>query len=103
MNVWWKNEMAESRRDRRRERHWWQRHNTLENKVGYNKTSAIAKKINLTSKRNSWKNFVSTINVNNPSTTVWNNFKAMEDFSYKRFKYIMDGNGRYLSGKKKDC
>ena len=100
MNVWWNSETAGARKERQKARRALAKQNNIENRIKYNRANALAKRENLSAKRESWKRFVGTINPNTPASTVWKNFKAISGQTYHTINCVEDDAGNILQDEK---
>ena len=96
MNSWWNNELQELRRARNNARKKWKKTRIAVNRSQFNKCNAMLRKAILEAKRGSWREFVSSMNTNTPSSTVWKKFRATNGESSKRINAISQPNGNLL-------
>jgi hypothetical protein len=74
---WWNDQCELAKRQRRRAFNRYQRTQTIADKITYSRETAKARHTYFLSRRESWENFVSTINVNTPMTKVWSRIRKM--------------------------
>ena len=71
LQPYWNNECERAKLNKKRALRRWKRTRLLRDKIEYNKLKAIQKCIINKTKKNSWENFVSSINSSTPLTKVW--------------------------------
>uniref|UniRef100_A0A6P7H8Q4 Uncharacterized protein LOC114348655 n=1 Tax=Diabrotica virgifera virgifera TaxID=50390 RepID=A0A6P7H8Q4_DIAVI len=75
----------------------YKRYKTLENKIEYTKQRAIAKKTTRNSKRQSWTQYVSTLNANTPMTEVWNKVRRISGLNSNQNIKSLERNGKAVT------
>ena len=68
---WWNQNCSKTQTERKRARRKYQRTKLLVDKIALNRASAIARKVKKLSRRDSWKDFVSSINSETPMGKIW--------------------------------
>ena len=96
MNIWWTQELTDLRKSSRKARRQWMKDRNSSSRALYNKANAKLKRLIRISKRNSWQTFVTSMNNNTPSSTVWKKFKAIHGYASKEIHHIMDSNKTIL-------
>ena len=71
LQPYWNDECEKAKINKKRALRKWKRTLLLRDKIEYNKLKAIQKCIINKTKRNSWENFVTSINASTPLTKVW--------------------------------
>jgi hypothetical protein len=74
---WWNSDIAEAVRTRRRKHKAYKRNSTPENRVEYSKAKAVARKMVLQAKTQSWHDFVKKINVNTSISEMWSSIRKI--------------------------
>lgn len=83
---WWNNECQVAVKNCKKALNKYRKHKTEENLVAFKHMKAIARKTLKASKRNSWRNYVSTLTKDTPPAQVWQKIKAMK--GHKSVPYI---------------
>ena len=96
INSWWTEEISTLRRERQRARKRWKLKRTTTHRIYYNKCNAVLRKAILVAKRKSWREFVSSMNPNTPSSAVWRRFRAIEGATGKKIEQIKLPSGVWL-------
>ena len=78
---WWNEEIALAIRKKRKARRRWKQRNSMENRLSFKKQQAIVKRLIKTAKRSSWREFVSSINRETPSSVIWKRIKSISGMS----------------------
>ena len=74
---WWTRECTEANKQRKTALRRYQRTLLINDRIEYCRKRAIAKHVQNTAKQESWKNFVSTVNVNTPMTKIWKRIRKI--------------------------
>lgn len=75
---WWNNDCNTAIKDAKRAFNKFKKHKTLENLIAYKKYRAVARTTIRQNKKQSWINFLTSLNSSTPSKIVWNKIKAIQ-------------------------
>lgn len=78
MVPWWNDECKKAIRERRKALKQLKKNYSLENHVHFQKLRARARFVQKQAKRNSWANFVSSINSSTSSSTIWRKIRSLD-------------------------
>lgn len=81
---WWNASCEAALRESKSAFNKLKKHNTLENRLEFNRLRARSRSIIKTSKRESWANYVSSINSETPLTQVWDKVRKIKGISTQR-------------------
>ena len=96
-NPWWNDECANAIKARRKALKTFNKYSTPTNLINFKKARAKARLVINTSKRDSWRRFVTTINRFTPLTTVWKRIKKIDNKSYSNNKIVLKQNNQSIT------
>lgn len=89
---WWNPECAIAVRENKKAFYKYKRYPTEENFINFKRSRAVARRIIITSKQNSWKQYVSTINSSTPTSKVWEKIRKIKGTNtIRNIPTIVDG------------